>query len=206
MPKGRFITLEGGEGAGKSTLLQSLAAALGTRGLEIVTTREPGGSPGANEIRALLVSGDGARWDGLEETLLLAAARASHLRHTIRPALARGAWVICDRYVDSTRAYQSAAGGVSSDVVEQLTALIDAPAPDATLILDLDPAQGLARSQGGGKGEDRFELRGLEFHQRVRTAFLAIANADPQRCAVLDASKGPEAVCAAALNELNARL
>jgi dTMP kinase len=188
MAEGRFITLEGGEGTGKSTLARGLAEHLRAEGREVVVTREPGGAPGADAIRALLVSGDANRWSATEEALLFAAARLNHLNHTIRPALARGAWVICDRYYDSTRAYQVAAGGLDPKVLDTLTALIEAPAPDRTFVLDLDPAAGLARSQGQHVGEDRFEKKAGDFHARVRAEFLAIAAREPKRCVVLDAS------------------
>lgn len=202
---GRFITLEGGEGAGKSTLARGLAEALHARH-EIVFTREPGGAPGADSIRGLLVQGDSNRWSPMEEALLFAAARLNHLTHTIRPALARGAWVICDRYYDSTRAYQVAAGGLSAGALDTLNTLIQAPAPDLTLVLDADPTQGLGRSQGKQLGEDRFERKAGDFHARVRAEFLAIAAREPERCAVLDASQPAAAVLAAALREIESRL
>lgn len=205
MAQGRFITLEGGEGVGKSTLARGLQAALGARA-EIVLTREPGGAPGADAIRALLVQGDSNRWSAMEEALLLAAARLNHLTQTIKPALARGAWVICDRYYDSTRAYQVAAGGLDAATLDALNAMIQAPAPDLTLVLDLDPTAGVGRSCGASVGEDRFEKKGADFHARVRAEFLAIATREPQRCAVLDASQPADAVLASALREIEARL
>ncbi len=202
MPRGRFITLEGGEGAGKSTLARGLAESLRSRGHEVVVTREPGGAPGADAIRALLVQGEAGRWSAMEEALLFAAARLNHLTHTVRPALARGAWIICDRYYDSTRAYQVAAGGLNPDALDVLNTLIEAPSPDLTLILDLDPSAGLARSRGAHVGEDRFERKSAEFHARVRAEFLAIAAREPGRCAIVDASQPPEAVHAQALAAL----
>ncbi len=205
MAQGRFITLEGGEGTGKSTLARGLQAALNARS-EIVLTREPGGAPGADAIRALLVQGDANRWSPLEEALLLAAARLNHLTQTIKPALARGAYVICDRYYDSTRAYQAAAGGLDAATLDALNAMIQAPAPDLTLVLDLDPTAGVGRSRGASVGEDRFEKKGADFHARVRAEFLAIAQREPQRCAVLDASQPADAVLASALREIEARL
>ena len=205
MAQGRFITLEGGEGTGKSTLARGLQAALNARS-EIVLTREPGGAPGADAIRALLVQGDANRWSPLEEALLLAAARLNHLTQTIKPALARGAYVICDRYYDSTRAYQAAAGGLDATTLDALNAMIQAPAPDLTLVLDLDPTAGVGRSRGASVGEDRFEKKGADFHVRVRAEFLAIAQREPQRCAVLDASQPADAVLASALREIEARL
>ncbi len=205
MAEGTFITLEGGEGTGKSTLARGLGETLRAAGREVVLTREPGGAPGADAIRALLVQGDANRWSALEEALLFAAARLNHLNHTIRPALARGAIVICDRYYDSTRAYQVGAGGLSGQVLDQLNALIDAKVPDLTLILDIAPAQGLARSRGGDAGEDRFEKKDISFHERVRAEFLAIAAREPQRCVVIDASMGRDDVRAAAMRAVDAR-
>lgn len=195
---GRFITLEGGEGTGKSTLAQGLAQHLRGEEREVVVTREPGGAPGADAIRALLVSGEPGRWSAMEEALLFAAARLNHLMHTIRPALARGAWVISDRYYDSTRAYQAAAGGLDAKALDALNALIQAPAPDRTFVLDLDPAAGLARSRGHHVGEDRFEKKDAAFHARVRAEFLAIAEREPRRCVVLDAGRPADEVLAAA--------
>jgi dTMP kinase len=206
MALGRFITLEGGEGTGKSTLARGLDGALRARGREVVLTREPGGAPGADAIRALLVQGAAERWSTLEETLLFAAARANHLRCTVRPALARGAWVVCDRYTDSTRAYQVAAGGLEAAVLDKLNQLIEAPTPDLTLILDLDPIQGLARSRGAEAGEDRFERKPAEFHAGVRAAFLDIAAAEPDRCVVLQSAQPPEVVLRAAIAAIEARL
>ena len=206
MAQGTFITLEGGEGAGKSTLSRGLADALTAKGRAVVTTREPGGAPGADAIRALLASGEANRWSALEEALLIAAARANHLSQTVRPALEAGSDVICDRYIDSTYAYQVAAGGLSANVLAQLNTLIDAPAPDLTFVLDLDPEAGLGRSRGAVAGEDRFEKKGAGFHAKVRAAFLDIAAREPQRCVVLDASKEAHDVLADALKALESRL
>jgi dTMP kinase len=206
MAQGKFITLEGGEGTGKSTLARGLGEALRAQGRTVVLTREPGGAPGADLIRTLLVEGDPSRWSALEEALLFAAARLNHLRQTIRPALARGDWVICDRYLDSTRAYQVAAGGLDGAALDQLHALIGADAPDLTLVLDLAPEAGLARSRGGAHGEDRFEKKGADFHARVRTEFLNIAAREPQRCALIDASADKADVLTRALAQIEARL
>jgi dTMP kinase len=206
MARGRFITFEGGEGAGKSTLVASLAVALRERGETVLVTREPGGAPGADAIRALLVSGDVDRWDPLEEAMLFNVARHNHLRATILPALARGDVVLCDRYYDSTRAYQSAAGGVSEATHAALTGLIGAPRPDLTLILDIDPEVGLARSRGGHVGEDRFERKDLSFHQRVRAAFQSIAAAEPNRCVLLDATQTPQMLLEQALQALTSKV
>jgi dTMP kinase len=206
MADGLFITLEGGEGTGKSTLARGLGEALGTKERDVVLTREPGGAPGADAIRALLVQGEANRWSALEEALLFAAARLNHLTHTIRPALARGAIVICDRYYDSTRAYQIGAGGLDGKVLDQLNDLIGALKPDLTLVLDIDPAQGLARSRGQDTGEDRFERKDAGFHARVRAEFLAIAAREPERCKVIDAALERDAVYRTALRLIEARL
>jgi|CXWL01.1.fsa_nt_gi dTMP kinase len=203
---GLFITLEGGEGAGKSTLAPRLADALRARGREVVTTREPGGAPGADAIRALLLTGATERWSAVEEAMLYSTARSSHLNHTVRPALSRGAIVLCDRYYDSTRAYQIAAGGIDASVLTTLNLLIEAPKPDLTLIFDLDPEVGLARSRGAHAGEDRFERKGVDYHQRVRAAYLEIARAEPTRCVIVDAGEPAESVFNAALAAIGARL
>lgn len=196
---GTFITLEGGEGSGKSTQLRALHTALQDAGKQVVCTREPGGSEGAEQIRALLVEGSADRWDAMTELLLLLAARRDHLRRLIIPALARGAWVLCDRFSDSTLAYQGAAGGLGRSTIEALSTLAlgeDSPKPDLTLILDLPVARGLARAQGRGGVEQRFEGRELAFHERLRTAFREIAEAEPARYAVIDATPTPESVSA----------
>lgn len=209
---GRFITLEGGEGAGKSTQAKLLAEWLATRGIDCLLTREPGGSPGAEDIRSLLVTGDPGRWDAVTEALLMNAARRDHVVRTIRPALAAGRWVICDRFLDSTLAYQGYAGGVPLPALE---ALIDAAVgptrPDLTLILDLDPGDGLLRAQGGGKGglpggETRFERKGRDFHAAVRDGFRRIAAAAPVRCAVIDAGRPVAEVAAAIAAAVGGRL
>lgn len=203
--RGRFITLEGGEGAGKSTLARGLGDALSAKA-EIVLTREPGGAPGADAIRKLLVEGEANRWSAMEEALLFAAARLNHLNHTIRPALERGAWVICDRYYDSTRAYQVAAGGLAPQALDTLNALIEAPKPDLTFVLDVDTQSGLGRSRGQDAGEDRFEKKNAAFHERVRAEFLAIAAREPERCVVIDAGQPREDVLAQALKAIEERL
>lgn len=193
--RGRFITFEGGEGAGKSTQVRALVATLRARGLEVVATREPGGSPGAEALRELLVKGDAGRWSPISETLMMYAARSDHLERVIRPALDRGAWVVCDRFADSTRAYQGAGGGVSREVIEAIDAAVVGPdAPDLTLILDLPVDVGLARAQARGDTEGRFESKGLAFHERLRAGFLAIAAQEPDRCVVIDAARSPEAI------------
>ncbi len=203
---GRFITLEGGEGVGKSTLAKALAQAIEATGQKVVRTREPGGTSGADQIRALLVTGENARWSALTETLLLTAARNDHLERVIRPALSRGDWVLCDRYTDSTFAYQAAGGGVSAPTVASLSEVIDALVPDLTIVLDLDPALGLGRAGSTAAGEARFEGRGAAYHAQVRAAFLKIAGAAPQRCVVLDASADRAEVLARARAAIADRL
>ena len=193
----RFITLEGGEGAGKSTQAKKLAAALRKHGIGSVMTREPGGSPGAEEIRELIVHGEPGRWDTLTETLLIFAARADHVRRTIKPALAAGQWVICDRFTDSTFAYQGAGRGMARETIRRLDALVLHDfRPDLTLVLDLPVDVGLARTNSRGGGATRFEKFDLEFHERLRQAFLSIARRNPDRCVVIDASQSPGDVAA----------
>jgi dTMP kinase len=195
---GRFITFEGGEGAGKSTQVKLLQAALEAAGISVVATREPGGSPGAEEIRALVLGGGVGRWDAVTETLLFYAARRDHLEKLIRPALARGAWVLCDRFEDSTRAYQASGGGVAASDLDGLGRLVRGDlTPDLTLILDLPVPLGRARAAGRNQGADRFEQRGNAFHERVRAAYLAIAVAEPDRCAIVDAGQPIDAVALA---------
>lgn len=206
MSRGRLITLEGGEGAGKSTLAAGLEAALKAAGVSAVRTREPGGSTGADQIRALLVTGDGDRWSSLTETLLLAAARNDHLERRIMPALARGDWVICDRFTDSTIAYQAAGRGVSLETIAMLHRAISAPTPDLTLILDLDVAAGLARARSRAGAEDRFEGLDSAFHECVRQSFLDTAAREPSRCAVIDAMQNPDGVLAQARAVIAQRL
>jgi len=177
--RGRFITLEGGEGAGKSTQIKRLTARLAARGIEAVATREPGGTPGAEAIRSLLVTGDVARWDAVTETLLHYAARREHVEKTVRPALARGAWVISDRFADSTMAYQGHAGAVGAARVAALHKLVLGDfQPDLTLILDLPVQVGLARAKARAGIEDRYERMGLAFHEALRKASW---NARPMR-------------------------
>lgn len=195
MSRGRLITFEGGEGTGKSTQLRRLAARLEAAGREVVATREPGGSPGAETIRGLLVTGEADRWSAMTETLLMYAARRDHVERVIRPALARGAWVVCDRFADSTRAYQGAAGGVDPAFITALERhVLEDVRPDLTLVLDLPPEAGLARAADRAGAETRFESKGAAFHARLRAAFLEIARAEPGRCAVIDADGALEAV------------
>lgn len=194
---GRFITLEGGEGSGKSTQARRLAELLRESGHDVVLTREPGGSPGAELARAALLSG-AIRPYGVEaEAVMFAAARLDHVEHTIRPALMAGKWVICDRFTDSTRVYQGAVGQVPDALLRGLEHATAAHArPDLTLILDLSPDIGLARASARAQGAqaDRFEGEGLAFHRAVRAAFLEIAQADPARCVVVDAQGNAETV------------
>ena len=193
----RFITLEGGEGAGKSTQAKRLAKTLEARGIPLCLTREPGGSPGAEEIRTLLVEGEPGRWNPLTETLLLFAARSDHLAHIIRPALARGQWVICDRFTDSTHAYQ----GIGRGLEESTIAAIDAAVtqtfkPDLTIILDVPVEQGLSRAGARGPDEARFERFDHAFHQRLRDYFRTLTEREPTRCVLIDGSASPDAVAA----------
>ena len=192
---GRFITLEGGEGTGKSTQVKRLAAALAAKGFKTLTTREPGGSTGAEEIRKLMVEGEPGRWDPITETLLAYAARADHVARTIGPALLEGTWVICDRFSDSTYAYQGVGRGVERETIRRIdSAVLDDFAPDLTLVLDLDVATGLARANARAGTENRFEKFGPEFHEKLRQAFLDIARRNPDRCKVIDAGGNEDQV------------
>jgi dTMP kinase len=205
--QGRFITFEGGEGAGKSTQVRILAERLRGAGLEVVATREPGGSPGAEAIRALLVTGETDRWSAVSETLLMYAARRDHIERTIRPALERGAWVISDRFADSSRAYQGAGGGAAPGLLTAMeTFVLEDMRPDLTLILDLPVDVGLERAGLRGGAEARFEAKGHAFHQRLRDGFLQIAKAEPNRCVVLDAAQAPDAVSDAVWSTVAAHL
>lgn len=210
--RGAFITFEGGEGAGKSTQIGRLAATLRARsGRAVCVTREPGGSARAEEIRAALLDGIAKPYGPFAEALLFCAARIDHLDRLIRPALRRGETVLCDRFIDSTRAYQGAAGGLDPGVVAALERVVVGPTrPDLTLILDLPPETGLGRAAergaGTGRGADRFEAESLDFHTRLREAFLAIARAEPERCAVIDASQDPDSVETAIRGAVAARL
>ena len=193
--RGKFITLEGGEGAGKSTQLRSLAKKLESRGVEVVATREPGGSPGAEALREVILSGKAAPFGAGGEAILFSAARIDHIDRLIAPALDEGAWVISDRFADSTRAYQGAAGKLDPALIASLERVaVGDVRPDLTLILDLAVEKGMARAavRRGEKGvTDRFESEGDAFHQTLRQAFLDIARAEPDRCAIIDADKPP---------------
>ena len=196
LPRGRFISLEGGEGVGKSTQVRRLAEALAARGLEIIQTREPGGSPGAEAIRSLLVEGEAGRWTAEAEALLFAAARADHVARTIRPALERGAWVVSDRFVDSSLAYQGAADALGQDVIRTLHGIGSGGLwPDRTLVLQLPPGEAEARELARDGGRlDRFGARGGGYHARVADAFRALAAAEPMRLRLIDASDPAESV------------
>ena len=208
MMPGHFITFEGGEGAGKSTQIRHLAAALGLSGHAVTITREPGGSPLAEALRALLLDPAAADRSPLAEALLFNAARADHLRHTVRPALARGDFVLCDRFADSTRAYQGAASGVpDADLATLERLVVGSTKPDLTVILDLPASVGLQRAaaRAGTSKADRFEAADLNFHERLRQAFLGIAAAEPNRCVVVDAAKSETVIAAEVLAIVRAR-
>ena len=189
MSRGKFITFEGGEGTGKSTQVALLGSALRDIDISVVLTREPGGAPGAEEIRNLLVNGAVNRWTPLSEALLNYAARVEHLEKTIYPALNQKRWVISDRFVDSTMAYQGCGHGVEHSALNSLSKVVLGEfKPDMTIIFDLDLETGLARARARGEGEDRYESMGREFHERLRQGFLDIAFKDDERCCVIDAS------------------
>ena len=193
--RGRFITLEGGEGAGKTTQITRLKDWLTMRGLDVLTTREPGGSEGAEQIRDLLVNGDVARWDAMTETLLHFAARRDHVEKVVKPALEAGKWVISDRFADSTMAYQGYGHGLEIDQIETIyKAVLSSFNTDLTIILDLDTEAGLSRAISRSEGEDRYERMEIEFHQRLRQGFLKIAKNAPDRCCVVDASGDADTV------------
>ena len=204
MTIGRFISLEGGEGAGKSTQAKRLAEALGSRGIETLVTREPGGSEGAEAIRGLLMQGEVKRWSAHSEALLFAAARADHVEKMIRPAVGAGTWVICDRFIDSSRAYQGVAGGIDDAAVLALHAFGSRGLlPDRTFILEVPPEQGRARAEvRDGAGADRFAARGDAFHADVAAAFRRFAEHEPDRVRLIDASGAPDTVTEALLADL----
>lgn len=193
--RGSFITFEGGEGSGKSTQVALLAERLRLRGIEVVTTREPGGSPGAEAMRHLLLSGVVKPLGPTAETMIFAAARDDHVQTTIAPALARGAWVICDRFIDSTRVYQGTLGNVDRRIIRALErATVGETMPDLTFVLDVPIEVGFARVTDRGEEKDRFESEEIEFHIQLREAFLDLARSEPQRCVVIDASQARDAV------------
>lgn len=204
---GRFITLEGGEGAGKSTQIVRLRSMLEQLGRTVVTTREPGGAPGAEMVRKLLVEGPTERWDGTTEALLHFAARRDHLRSTVWPALKQGAWVISDRFADSTVAYQGYGHGLDRTMLGKLYGIaVGDFRPDLTLILDLPIEIGLGRAAARRGNETRYESLPADFHVRVRTGFLDIAAAEPRRCVVIDATQTIDAVAAAIAGAVHDRL
>lgn len=208
-PRGKLISFEGGEGTGKSTQARLLKSALEERGkIRVVLTREPGGSPGAEQIRKLLVEGEPQRWTPLSETLLFLAARADHVAGIIEPALAGGAWVVSDRFSDSTYVYQGFARGLGTEKVRRLQeAALGSFAPDLTIVLDLDPAEGLKRAGGRTQGhENRFERFDGEFHQKLRAAFRDIAHSEPKRCVVIDSGRAREIVAADVWRAVEERL
>lgn len=190
----RFITLEGGEGAGKSTQISQLSARLATQNIKHITSREPGGTPEAENIRNLLLTGTRDRWDAISELLLMFAARREHCRRTIWPALESGQWVLCDRFADSTMAYQGYAQGAGRASVEQIQAVtLHQFVPDLTIMLDVPVDVGLARMRARG-ASNRLDNMDAEFHQSVRDGFLDIARREPDRCVVIDASAPEDAV------------
>jgi len=205
--QGRFVTLEGGEGAGKSTLIAALADRAKEHNISTEVTREPGGTPLAEAVRTLaLTPPEGAKWSPLAEALLMNAARADHLEKLIRPALERGQWVMCDRFSDSTLAYQSADGGVSMPTLLTLEAtVLEWSRPDLTLILDAPPEALLKRRVTRKTANDAFETRPLSFHRAVREAFLQIAKRNPERCVVLNAEQAPGRILEEAWAAIEAR-
>ena len=200
---GRFITLEGIDGSGKSTQARRLADALRDRGRDVVLTREPGGSPRADEIRRLVLEGDPDRWSAETEILLFTAARRDHLERLIEPALARGQIVVCDRFADSTRMYQGLSRGNLRELVDALHALMIVREPDLTILIDMDPATGLERARGRQGHEERFEDFGLELQMRMRTGFLALAREFSDRFRVVDGNRDADAVAADILDAVS---
>lgn len=206
MTQGFFISFEGGEGAGKSTQIRRLADRLRADGHDVIVTREPGGSPGAEAIRELLVNGAADRWSPVTESLLMYAARRDHVERVIRPGLARGAVVLCDRYADSTRAYQGAGGDAPASLIAALEEhVLGGTVPVLTMILDLPAEVGLLRAEARG-GAARFESKGLAFHERLRAGYLEIARQEPERCVVIDADAELDAVTAAISDAVSQRL
>jgi len=193
---GLFVSFEGIDGSGKSTQARRLAETLRSHRREVVLTREPGGSPGAEEIRALVLQGDPDRWSAETELLLFTAARRDHLERTIRPALERGAVVICDRFADSTRMYQGLSRGDLRAVVDQLHALVIGVEPDLTVLIDMDPAAALTRAKARNTAEERFEDFGLPLQQKMRRGFLDLAAEFAPRFRVIDGNRDEEAVAA----------
>ena len=204
MKRGRFITFEGIDGSGKSTQARALAEALRARGDDVVLTREPGGAPGAEDIRRLLVEGDPDRWSPETEILLFTAARRDHLENTILPGLKAGKTVISDRFADSTRVYQGAARGDLRELVDDLHAMVISVEPDLTVIIDMDPETALTRGLARNSGEDRFEDMGLDFQKKLSIGFRALAQEAPDRCVVIDGNQSPENVAREVLARVDA--
>lgn len=204
MTRGRFITLEGGEGVGKLTQLRSLAAAIEACGIDVVATREPGGSVGAEAIRGLLMEGSDDRWDARSEALLFAAARADHVVRTIRPALERGSWVLCDRFVDSSRAYQGGGGGITDQDILALHGFGSRGLlPDRTFLLTLDAERATERlSVRDASGADRMGSKPADYQARLAARFAEMAASEPDRWRVIDASGAPQEVTAAIIANL----
>ena len=201
-----FITIEGGEGSGKSTQIKLLSTRLTAKGIGHITTREPGGSPGADIIRSLLVTGDVARWDGMTEALLHFAARRDHVEKIIKPALAASLWVLCDRFFDSTIAYQGYGHGLSLQALEELRKIsIDDFYPDLTFVIDLPVEVGLARAKQRADAEDRYEKMKIEFHHRMRQGFLNIVEAEPARCVMINGDDSIDRVADAIWNVVSER-
>jgi len=204
---GRFITFEGGEGVGKSTQIRKLADNLNAVGIETVVTREPGGSPHAEALREILLSGRVKRFGPFAETILFSAARIDHLDVKIRPALKAGKWVLCDRFLDSTRAYQGVVGEVDAGLIRSIErVVVGATLPDLTIVLDMPARDGLARARSRGVAADRFESEGLVFHERLRHAFQAIAMMEPHRCVLIDAARAADLVAADVFKAVGDRL
>lgn len=206
--RGYFITFEGGEGAGKSTQITRLAEVLKARGHDVIVTREPGGSPGAEAVRHVLLSGAAEKLGPEMEAILFASARNDHVEQVIRPAVDSGKIVLCDRFMDSSRVYQGVTGGLDPEFMRQLEEVaIDGMVPDLTIILDIDPELGLERAAKRRAGPaDRYEKETIALHRRRRDGFLDIAKAEPQRCKVVDASADPEKVAAAILANVTSLL
>lgn len=205
MKEGRFITFEGIDGSGKSTQARTLAASLKAKGADVVLTREPGGSPGAEEIRELVLTGDPDRWSAETEILLFTASRRDHLEKTINPALAAGKTVISDRFADSTRVYQGATRGDLRHMVDQLHSLMIGREPDLTFVIDMDPEVALARGLARNSGEDRFEDFGLSFQETLRHGFLTLAKAQNNRCVLINGNRSPDEIAADIATQYAAR-
>ena len=203
---GKFMAIEGVDGAGKGVQSRVLRDALLAAGIDVLLTREPGGSPGAEEIRQLLVQGETDKWGAIEELLLIYAARRSHLTQTIWPALAQGRWVISDRFADSSRAFQGFAGGLGLPAVDAIHELVVGDfTPDLTLVLDLAPEVSLSRTQARGGKEDRFEKKGTAYQQKVREGFLYLAHRSPATHVIIDASNSVDVVSQEMLRQVAAR-